>query len=838
MHHLHCLRPMKAKHATILAALLLLSMLPAAPAESTTPDVRISEVLASASSEAYNGTDWNGDGVIGNPSDQFIEIWNAGTETVDVSDWWLDDRIGSGSPPCRLPWNTVLQPNERIVVFRADSGLELDYFGGDEVSLLTADGTFVDGMAWPDQDSWWDRPYIPLDNGTLWKDNAPTPGAHENATVTGPVAGLRCYTSADHLHSGSYVLKGRLVTMDADGTVHNDGSILVQDGVIEAVWNGPAPADLILEGVPVHSTGATIYPGLIDLHNHLHYNTAPLWPVEPHVTPNQWGGYDNRYQWKDHPDYSGMVTKPKMLLHGGPYFDLEQAAMKYVEAKAIVGGTTATQGAPSTPDEAWSDLLTRNVELWNFGRDEIHTKVTELTSDYVGNHIKTGNASGELDAWFLHLAEGVDERSRAEFDVLEANGLLVGELVVIHGTALTATEFEAMADVGASLVWSPLSNLLLYGSTTDVAAAKAAGVRIALAPDWSPSGSKSPLHELKVADLWDDEVLGDIFSDEDLVRMVTSTAAAATGWSADVGTLAVGSAADLVVVDTIDADPYRNLIRAVDPDVRLSVVAGMPLYGDADLMEAMRGTDHEDAGRFGKRIDVTASAVDDGFRSWASIVDDLSEAAAFDPAVMEATFGDVDGYDGLVDGVGHGGLDPWWTYGDERYFETLNASVSGNARVDLSLLHERYYDRSESLPVVDLGNTSTWSVPVDDQQGGNDSETGGSSNTSTTTTDGNTTEAVVDPCVDGLGLGCDAPDGTSGSGSEATTSGASTAWLISGTVLVLALAGVALRRRSTDGWAKEVAEIEPESDAAEAVAEPPQPVRTIPAPPPPGGPPA
>jgi len=158
--------------------------------------------------------------------------------------------------------------------------------------------------------------------------------------------------------------------------------------------------------------------------------------------------------------------------------------------------------------------------------------------------------------------------------------------------------------------------------------------------------------------------------------------------------------------------------------------------------------------------------------------------------------------------------------------------------VDLSLLHERYYDRSESLPVVDLGNTSTWSVPVDDQQEGNDSETDGSSNTSTTISEGNTSEEVVDPCLDGLGLGCDAPDGTSGSGSEATTSGASTAWLISGTVLVLALAGVALRRRSTDGWSKEVAEIEPEADAVDAVAEPPQPERTIPAPPPPGGPPA
>ena len=87
-----------------------------------------------------------------------------------------------------------------------------------------------------------------------------------------------------------------------------------------------------------------------------------------------------------------------------------------------------------------------------------------MTSDYVGNHIKTGNASGELDAWFIHIA-GVDERSGAEFDILVQNNLLVGELVLIHGVALTDQEFSKMADVGATLVWSPLSNLLLYGQT-------------------------------------------------------------------------------------------------------------------------------------------------------------------------------------------------------------------------------------------------------------------------------------------------------------------------------------------------------------------------------------
>ena len=54
--------------------------------------------------------------------------------------------------------------------------------------------------------------------------------------------------------------------------------------------------------------------------------------------------------------------------------------------------------------------------------------------------------------------------------MLVANNLLVGELVVIHGTALGPAEFQQMGQAGTDLAWSPLSNLLLYGDTTDVVA--------------------------------------------------------------------------------------------------------------------------------------------------------------------------------------------------------------------------------------------------------------------------------------------------------------------------------------------------------------------------------
>ena len=48
-------------------------------------------------------------------------------------------------------------------------------------------------------------------------------------------------------------------------------------------------------------------------------------------------------------------------------------------------------------------------------------------------------------------------------------------------------------------MWSPQSNLRLYGETTLTGEAIAAGMPVALGADWLPSGSTSLLAEMKVA---------------------------------------------------------------------------------------------------------------------------------------------------------------------------------------------------------------------------------------------------------------------------------------------------------------------------------------------------
>ena len=702
-------------------ALFLLALVPMMPAsadhDAGESHVLISEVLASASSESFNGTDWNGDGDIGQASDQFIELWNPTDATVDISNWILDDVAGGGSAPCRIGWNTTLEPDARLAVFRANTRIELDYWTGDSVRLLTEEGATVHEMSYGEQHSRYDVPYVwnPANGsfGQFW--DGPSPGVAHPDDWTGAGLGGLCFTMSETRHEGEYILEGRIVTMTDESNVVDGGAVHVKDGNIERVY---AAGEARPEGVQIIQTGGDIFPGLIDSHNHIHYNAVPIWQMDAHIGDT----YTNRYQWRNHPDYKPEVTWPKTLLESSSYWGMEYDALKHAEMKAIVGGTTAVQGNPTGDDSAYTWVLARNVEHHNFGRDNMHTKVTELESDYVGNHIKTGSADGTLDAWFLHLSEGTDQSSLDEFQILVDNDLLVPELMLIHGVPLGAAEYAQIANVGATLVWSPTSNLLLYGQTADVAAAHAAGVSIALAPDWSPSGSKSPLHELKLADWLYTHRLGDIFTDFEQVQMVTTNAADGMNWQNDVGRIQAGLAADLLVIDRNNADPYRNLVEAIDPDVRLTVVGGLPIYGDVDIMTELKGTDHEIISWNGmqKAVDVTFMGVDEGERSWADIQADLTMALEFNPVDMYDHFGAADDMSYAefeawaankwpnLDAVG---LDPLFTWGDARYFDALNNSYAFN-KIGPIDLWSAYYDRPAELnPGVQLPTSFERSAP-------------------------------------------------------------------------------------------------------------------------------
>jgi 5-methylthioadenosine/S-adenosylhomocysteine deaminase len=66
--------------------------------------------------------------------------------------------------------------------------------------------------------------------------------------------------------------------------------------------------------------------------------------------------------------------------------------------------------------------------------------------------------------FIYHLCEGTDPDLLEEYTLVDGVGLVQRLLIAIHGTALQQTQLDALAAARATLVWSPFSNLWLYGT--------------------------------------------------------------------------------------------------------------------------------------------------------------------------------------------------------------------------------------------------------------------------------------------------------------------------------------------------------------------------------------
>jgi hypothetical protein len=77
------------------------------------------------------------------PSNEFIEIYNKGSEIVDLSGWYLDDIIDGGSSPFEIPKGTKILPNQYLVFGKSQTGISLNDRDGDLARLLWPDNTVV-----------------------------------------------------------------------------------------------------------------------------------------------------------------------------------------------------------------------------------------------------------------------------------------------------------------------------------------------------------------------------------------------------------------------------------------------------------------------------------------------------------------------------------------------------------------------------------------------------------------------------------------------------------------------------------------------------------------------
>ena len=196
------------------------------------------------------------------------------------------------------------------------------------------------------------------------------------------------------------------------------------------------------------------------------------------------------------PELDRLVSNPADVLAEDLGLGLRGEIVKYAEVASLLGGETAIQGAAPNPES--DGVLIRNVDNDVFDERIAEPRVGPIDS-FKGPRSRTSSrgwravrstpgycTSPRCAGRRPTTADPVS--SAPSSTSLKAKGLLTDMTVIIHGTALERPDFAEMRAAptirtdgvgdgrGAKLVWSPLSNMLLYGETANVYEALAEGV--------------------------------------------------------------------------------------------------------------------------------------------------------------------------------------------------------------------------------------------------------------------------------------------------------------------------------------------------------------------------
>jgi hypothetical protein len=395
-------------------------------------------------------------------------------------------------------------------------------------------------------------------------------------------------------------------------------TLVIANGKITQIMDGgqnvPGATMLTLDA------GTVIFPGLINLHTHTTYNILPIW--------ENGSVWKNRFQWRHNQGYKQQVGN--LLDYIQKNWTEASADTAYAiisEIQAVAGGTTLIQETLNLDKEAADDrsFIIRNTGDQRDLQIPASADVFSVVDFYVPNVTPSGDPGEDTSGWtpvkqstyddfvksvnnrdtpyyatLVHVGEGksgfikgsaADPYCQKEVallyqglgtDVTSAGSLGDAHLGLTHGCGIDLSNTALLDFLSAnqvSLIWSPVSNLLLYLDTTDVRKLLARGINICLGSDWSPSGSKHVLDELKFAKYVND-LLGLGITNDQLFAMVTSNAVKALGIE-NTGVIAVGYDADLFVLRKANAadDALAALLACSDSEIDFVMVNGRIVFG-------------------------------------------------------------------------------------------------------------------------------------------------------------------------------------------------------------------------------------------------------------------
>ena len=370
-------------------------------------------------------------------------------------------------------------------------------------------------------------------------------------------------------------------TVLGQGTVYENGSVLYEGTSILCTGCDCGSEAAASDATTISCPDSVISPALINPHDHITFTEGE--PIDHGETR-----YDHRHDWR------GSLSTPSNP-HGT---GATGAGTRWGEVRMLLGGATSMVGSGR------ADGIVRNLDQLAdedraLGLEDVKFETFPLNDSNESFHPDCGwdykydeVEASEMHAFLPHIAEGIDDYAADEFrcestsfdnghDFTEHNA------THIHGIGLDAADYFNMARDRTRLIWSPRSNISLYGHTALVQTLDRLGGVVALGTDWTYSGSINMLRELACADEYNQNNLDGYFSDEKLWQMATYNAAIATGSDLLLGSLEPGKLADISVFAGGPGVYHRAVLEAGADDVLLVIKAGEVLYGQADVVDGL-----------------------------------------------------------------------------------------------------------------------------------------------------------------------------------------------------------------------------------------------------------
>jgi hypothetical protein len=367
-----------------------------------------------------------------------------------------------------------------------------------------------------------------------------------------------------------------------------DGEVLVDAaGTIACAAASCASASGYASATQIACTNAVVSPGLINAHDHTDYDFQP-----PLVFGDQ--RYQHRDEWRTGAD--GMPPLPSETYsddansNAATELRFLMSGVTSVVGSGGIGGLVRNLALNAYTTASLEGLTGQSVYFDTFPLGDQNGTI--LSSGCAYPKIVSASSAFSSGVFAPHFAEGINPGAENEIECASGSlGLVTAQTTILHAVGTNAKDVAAIKTAGAKVVWAPRSNIALYGNTMPVTEMKAAGVPVSLGTDWLPTGSMNMLRELACADSLNAKYFDGAFDDAALVAMATSNPAAAMGFGDQIGTIATGMVADLVVFAAATGSPgYRTVITAANEDVALVLRGGKALYGDADLMKAFPGS--------------------------------------------------------------------------------------------------------------------------------------------------------------------------------------------------------------------------------------------------------